>query len=93
MASFLNCRARLEQAAGRELTDAEIEKLGETIHRAALAINRGEGVKPKTGQGAAVDQTIAQVAQEAAKQLASERARAERNASLQAVKLAQRATT
>jgi hypothetical protein len=91
MASFLNCRARLEQAAGRELTDAEIEKLGETIHRAALAINRGEGVKPKTGQGAAVDQTIAQVAQEAAKQLASDRARAERNASLQAVKLAQRA--
>lgn len=93
MARFFDCIGRLNQAAGRTLTDAEVGAMFEKIHKAALDLNAGRKTpsQVKSGQGQALDQVVVQVAQDAAAQYAADAARRERNAALQAVRLAQRA--
>jgi hypothetical protein len=93
MANFFNCVGRLNQAAGRTLSNDEVTKIFEATHRAALDLKAGRrtAAQIKTGQGAAIDQVVQQVAAEAAKQYAATALRKQRNAALQAVKLAQRA--
>jgi hypothetical protein len=92
MANFFNCVGRLNQAAGRTLTPDEIQKIFEATHRAALDLKAGRKTASqiKTTHGAAIDQVVQQVAAEAAKKYAAEALRKQRNAALQAVKLAQR---
>ena len=39
--SYVNCIKALSQAAGRELSDAEVQDVYERIHKAALDIKAG----------------------------------------------------
>lgn len=50
--AYQHCIGRLQQAAGRELTDKEVQRIFERIHRAALDIKAGRATTAKpTGLG------------------------------------------
>lgn len=83
-----DCIARLNQAAGRALTDAEVEAIFSRIHKAALDIKAGRRTPQAGAMG--MQGVIDAAAQEAAATMAAEAARAERNANLQVIKMAQR---
>lgn len=83
-----NCVARLNEAAGRTLSDSEVSAIFERVHKAALDIKAGR-TKPQPGR-AGIEGVIDAAAQEAAVKMAQEAARHERNAGLQVVKTAQR---
>lgn len=87
---FFDCMARLQRAAGRKLSDSEVEKIFETIHKAALDMKAGRIQSVKTKNGPAVDTVINQVAVQAAHKYLAEAARIQRNASLQVIKLGAR---
>jgi hypothetical protein len=89
--AYQNCIARLTQAAGRNLTDKEVQAIFERIHKAALDIKAGRATTAKpSGLGQSADQVVAQAAQEAAQQLIHEAALAQRQAHLQVTRLAAR---
>lgn len=85
--SYIHCIARLNQAAGRELTDAEIEGVYKRIHQAALDIKAGRAEKVK---GDAFDNVVADAAKKAAADLIREAEEQARRAQLQVVKLSAR---
>ena len=97
MARIDGCIKRLEQAAGRQLTDKEVDGLFLRIHKAALDINAGRADIQDVGVGkqlgkvvGATDENnvlIQRAADYAATELKAEAARRERQAYLQAVKL------
>jgi hypothetical protein len=92
MARYDKCIGRLMQAAGRKLTDAEIGRVFERIHQAALAIKRGEAVKPSRGTalGPTIQSHIEAIAKEAAEQMKAEAALTKRQAALQITALGAR---
>ena len=61
-----NCIARLIEAAGRNLTDKEVEGIFARIHKAALDIKagRGENIRP-TGLGQDADDIVSAAARRA----------------------------
>lgn len=83
--AYFNCKARLEQAAGKALTDDELQDIFERINRAANDIKAGRNTPPagRTGLAGVIDA----VSQEAAAQKVAEAERAERNTAMQVVKL------
>lgn len=96
--AYERCIARLEAAARRKLTDAEVERVFERVHKAALDIKAGrlEAGEVKMGGklgrelGQGANDVISQAAEKAAVDLAAEAAIAKRNAYLQLVKLGAR---
>lgn len=96
MARYDNCIQRLIEAAGRQLTDREVEAIFERIHKAALDIKAGR-VDPadvklggKLGKEMAADGIIQEAAQRAAADLVKEAETRERQAALQITKIAAR---
>ena len=102
--SYINCIKSLSQAAGRELTDAEVQSIYERIHKAALDINAGraepgtdvklpkqltQDLQGKPG-GDDAQTLVAKAAERAAAELEAEAAAHERNAYLQLVRLGAR---
>jgi hypothetical protein len=98
--SYARCIGRIAQAAGRQLSDDEVRRIFERIHKAALDIKAGRvsatdvTLGPKlakaTGVGTSQDPLIQQAAQRAAAELAHEAAVRERQAHLQVLKLGAR---
>ena len=95
--SAKDCIARLVQAAGRQLTDDEVNDIFTRIHKAAIDIKAGRALpedvalgKTKLGKefGKSLDPVVRQAAERAAAELAAESALAERQANLQALRLA-----
>lgn len=89
-ANFEHCVGRIQEAAGRKLSDDEVLGIVETIQRAATRIRKGEKATASTGAGERVDYVAQKLAEEAAREHVAEADRQVRNASLQAVKLGQR---
>lgn len=92
---FFNCVARLNQAAGRKLSDAEVHDIFERVAKAEQKIRadlrRGKTPAAATTKyGASIDGVINQAAAEAARVKLGEAQRVEQNAARQVVKLAQR---
>ena len=92
----VDCIARLQQAAGRILTDDEVKAIFERIHKAALDIKAGRvspaevtAGKGKAGQavGAAGDAIVRQAAERAAAELAFEAQLKAKQDALQVLKL------
>lgn len=105
MAGYRDCIARLVQAAGRPLTDAEVSAIFERIHKAALDIKAGRiaGGDLKMGAGKLKDvqkdikaagenpnTLLQEAAQYAAAELEREAALAERQANLQLIRVGSR---
>jgi len=100
MSRIDKCIARLQEAAGRELTDKEVESIYSRIHKAALDIKSGRadtqdiGMGPKLTKvvGASDENTtlIQRAADYAAAEMKAEAAKAEHQAHLQVTKLAAR---
>jgi len=102
--SYMNCIKSLAQAAGRELTDAEVQDVYERVHKAALDIKAGRaepgsdvrmpkqlGLDLQGKPGADDAQTlVARAAERAAAELEAEAANIERNAHLQLVRMSAR---
>jgi hypothetical protein len=63
--SFIHCIARLNQAAGRKLSDKEVADIYERIHKAALDMKAGRTVAPKK-PGGPIESVVQQAAHEAA---------------------------
>lgn len=87
-ARFYNCKTRLEAAAGRPLSDDELQAVFERIHQSALALKSGRQ-GPGTAPGPMAD-VIREAAEEASAQLVAEAERAARNRALQVTKLSAR---
>jgi hypothetical protein len=87
--AYEHCIARLKQAAGRNLSDDELGKLFERIHKAALDIKAGR-VKPTVVATGTVDGIVQQAAREAAVQMVREAEQTQRQAQLQITKLSAR---
>jgi hypothetical protein len=97
MARIDGCVRRLEQAAGRALTDKEVDGIFKRIHKAALDIKSGKVDVQDVGVGKALGKVVGatdennvliqRAADYAANELKREAARQERQAYLQAVKL------
>lgn len=85
-----DCIKRIQDAAGRLLTDDEVAAVFDRIHKAALDIKAGR-FKPQADQGQMFGesprQLIEEAAQKAAAELTAESDRAERNAALQVLKI------
>lgn len=88
--SYLHCIARLQQAAGKQLSDDEVRNIFERIHKAALDIKAGRATTIKSGMGKGADDVITNAAKEAAAQLQAEAAQKQRQAHLQVTRLAAR---
>lgn len=96
--AFERCIDRLEAAAGRRLSEAEVDRVFTRIHQAALDIKAGRvetsdvklGGKLGKEIGAGGDDVISRAAEKAAADLAAEAAVAKRNAYLQLVKMGAR---
>tara|TARA_R110000868_G_scaffold142759_1_gene360200 strand:- start:2648 stop:5167 length:2520 start_codon:yes stop_codon:yes gene_type:complete len=86
--AYFNCEARLNKAAGRELSDKELTDIFERINKAANDIKAGRKT-PQPGRNG-VDGVIDAAAQEAAVQKIADAERTERNAAMQVVKMSQR---
>ena len=63
--SFIHCIERLNQAAGRKLSDKEVADIYERIHKAALDMKAGRTVAPKK-PGGQIESVVQQAAHEAA---------------------------
>ena len=97
MASAFNCIARLAEAAGRKLSDEEIASIFERVHRAALDIRAGrkevgdvglgKDLGDQLGVGQARDDLIQAAAARAARELASDAAKQQRQIYLQVLKI------
>lgn len=85
--AYTHCIARLQQAAGRELSDAEIKGIYERIHKAALDIKAG---RAETKTGDMFDNVVSDAAQKAAADLIHEAEQKARQAHLQMVKMSAR---
>lgn len=85
--SYRDCVARIAQAAGRALSDAEIRDIYERVHKAALDIKAGR-TEAKTGD--MFDGIVQQAAQRAADDLIREAAIKQQQAHLQVAKLSAR---
>lgn len=85
---YTHCIGRLQQAAGRQLSDDEIKGIYERIHKAALDIKAGRA-EAKTGD--MFDNVVADAAQKAAADLIHEAEQKARQAHLQMVKMSARA--
>ena len=100
MAGYADCIRRIAVAAGRALTDAEIGKIYERVHQAALDVKAGRvdpadvSLGQKLGQdlgiGKSQDTIVQQAAQLAAARLEREAAKVEQQTYLQLVKLGAR---
>lgn len=88
--AYQHCIARLTQAAGRNLTDDEVQGIFERIHKAALDVKAGRTTAGTAGMGAAVDNVVAQAAKEAAAQLIHEAQVKQKQAHLQLTRMAAR---
>lgn len=98
--AYTKCIGRLIQAAGRDLTDAEVSDIFERIHKSALDIKAGRadvddvGLGKKLGKDLGVGRTgdllIQEAAARAAKEMEFEAALVARRANLQMIKLAAR---
>lgn len=88
--AYQHCIARLTQAAGRALSDAEVQRIFERIHQAALDIKAGRAAGAKPSGDAAIDNVVTAAAKEAAQQLIHEAAVAQRQAHLQVTRLSAR---
>ena len=86
--SYTHCLARIQQAAGRQLSEAELQGIFERIHKASLDIKAGRATAAK---GDAFDSVVTQAAREAAAQLIHEADVKARQAQLQLTKLSARA--
>ena len=87
---YTHCIARLNAAAGRELTDAEIKGIYERIHKAALDIKAGK-VDTSTGTLLGIpEDPITIAAQKAAADLIHEAEQKARQAQLQIVRMSAR---
>jgi hypothetical protein len=86
--AYFNCEARLNQAAGRKLTDGELQDVFERINKAANDIKAGRRTPPagRTGMQGVIDAA----AQEAAAQKVADAELKEQRAGLQIIKLTQR---
>lgn len=97
--SARDCIARVQQAAGRQLTDAEVEAVFARIHKAALDIKAGRAAPGDVKMGAKLEKELAgkpgaddartliqKAAEKAAQELEQEAAEIERSAHLQLVK-------
>jgi hypothetical protein len=89
--AFDRCIARINEAAGRKLSDDEMDGVVSAIQRAAGKMRAGGEARPETGAGPQVDFIAAKIAEEAAREHVATAERKQRNAALQAVKLGQRA--
>jgi hypothetical protein len=98
---YRDCLSALARAAGRELTDDEVQAVFERIHKAARDIKAGRVQGGKTNLGGKLSKTlgagkdvpedaITLAAREAAEQLMREADLAERQANLQLIKLGAR---
>lgn len=98
-----DCINRIQQVAGRKLTDEEVEAVFARIHQAALDIKAGRKAPSDINMGRKLEREIAgrpgaddartliqMAAERAAAELEAEAARAERNAYLQVVKMGAR---
>jgi hypothetical protein len=83
--AFFNCVARLNKAAGRKLSDAELTKIFEDINRAKNDIVAKRGTPPPGRTG--IQGVMDAAAQEAAAQRIAEIDRDHRNKALQVVRL------
>lgn len=82
--SAVNCVARLIEAAGRELTDAEVEGIFSRIHKAARDIKAGKATEASaSGLGEQVDEIVTAAARKASEDMLREAAVRERQAHLQ----------
>ena len=101
--SARDCITRVQAAAGRQLSDKEVEAVFARIHQAALDIKAGRKAPADVGLGRKLEKEIAgkpgaddarsmmqKVAERAAEQLEAEAAAAERQAYLQVVQLGAR---
>lgn len=101
--SARDCIARVQQAAGRNLTDDEVEAVFARIHKAALDIKAGRAAPSDVKMGAKLEKELAgkpgaddartliqKAAEKAAQELEQEAANAERSAHLQMVKIGAR---
>lgn len=94
--SYQHCLARIKQAAGRDLTDAEVAKIFERIHTTALDIKAGRieagaDVGGKIGKSTGTSNVIERAAREAAAQLVADAERVRQNRQLQLVRMGARA--
>jgi hypothetical protein len=98
MAGYANCLRAVAQAAGRELTDEEVSKIYERVHKAALDLKAGRltaediaaGRKVEALAGQGSDALVRAAAERAAADLVAEAAKIERQAELQVLKAAAR---
>jgi len=85
-----DCIKRIQDAAGRLLTDDEVAAVFSRIHKAALDIKAGR-FKPGANQGELLGETPRQLIEEAAQKAAAELTaaanRKERSAALQVIKI------
>jgi len=93
---YEHCLGRIRQAATTALSDAEIGKIFERIHKAALDIKAGRveagaDVGGKIGQKTGTGGVIEQAAREAAAQMVFEAERIKHNRQLQLVRMSARA--
>jgi hypothetical protein len=96
--AFERCISRLQELAGRKLSDAEVERVFERIHKAALDLKAGRAEPGEATLGGnlgkelagAGDDLISRAAERAAQDLAVEAAVQRRNAYLQVVKIGAR---
>lgn len=96
--AYERCIQRIQELAGRLLTDAEVERVFSRIHQAALDIKAeratpGEvklGGKLEKEVGPGANDVISQAAERAAADLAAEAAQARRQAQLQLVRMGAR---
>jgi hypothetical protein len=82
-----NCIARLVQAAGRSLSQDEIDGIFSRVHKAALDIKNGKTPTIDTGMGAQADNIVTLAAKKAAEDLMREAAVRERQAHLQVLSM------
>lgn len=82
-----NCIAALVQAAGRNLSQDEIDGIFSRVHKAALDIKNGKTTNVDTGMGAGADNIVTLAAKKAADDLMREAAVRERQAHLQVLSL------
>jgi hypothetical protein len=96
--AFERCISRLQELAGRKLSDAEVERVFERIHKAALDLKAGRAEPGEATLGGklgkelagAGDDLISRAAERAAQDLAVEATVQKRNAYLQVVKIGAR---
>lgn len=88
--SYIHCIARLKQAAGRDLSDAEIAGIYERLHKAALDIKAGKADTKNGTLPGVPENPIQAVAKEAAAQLMAEAAKQQQQTQLQLVKMSAR---